>query len=332
MDSMMNVFRIVLVINMVLSAVHLRAQTSGSPVSWFLDRTDSIGGFPASALKRVPQPISTPYGAALLFSWKDSTALLVNTNPLGSDTAFTIEVFFRPDSTLLSGTNNEQRFLHIRNAANDNRRILLETRVLANQRWLLDSFIKSDNSNLTLVDSNTSFSISAWHHVAMTYGSGLMKQYVDGNLILSGGVKYLPIDLSPRTSIGSRQDPRSWFNGAIRMVKFTKRVLSPQEFTFPTIVGVGENNTIPIKFELFQNYPNPFNPSTIIAFTLLEGSPVKLEVFDMTGREVGVLVNGYMQAGTSTVEFKAPHVSSGLYVYRLTLDGQASSKKMLFIK
>jgi hypothetical protein len=160
--------------------VHLRAQTSGSPVSWFLDRTDSVGGFPASALKRVPQPISTPYGAALLFSCKDSTALLVNTNPLGSDTAFTIEVFFRPDSTVLAGTNNEQRFLHIRNAANDNRRILLETRVLANQRWLLDSFIKSENSNLTLVDSNTSFSISAWHHVAMTYGNGLMKQYVDG--------------------------------------------------------------------------------------------------------------------------------------------------------
>jgi hypothetical protein len=116
------------------------------------------------------------------------------------------------------------------------------------------------------------------------------------------------------------------------MVKFTKRVLSPQEFTFPTIVGVGENNTIPIKFELFQNYPNPFNPSTNITFSLFAAATVKLQIFDMIGREVGVIVDGYMPAGTSTVEFKAPHVSSGLYVYRFTLDGQASSKKMLFIK
>ena len=267
-----------------------------------------------------------------MFSWKDSTALLLNTNPLGSDTAFSIEVFFRPDSTVLSGTNNEQRFLHIRNAANDNRRILMELRVLASQRWLLDTYIKSENSNLTLVDSNTSFSFSVWHHVALTYGNGLMRQYVDGILVLSGGVLYLPINASPKTSIGARQDPRSWFNGAVRMVKFTKRVLAPAEFTIPRVLGVNESHGIPAVGELYQNYPNPFNPSTNLIFTLTKRSAVKLQVFDILGREVALLADRTMAAGTHTIEFQPSRLSSGLYVCRLSVEGREFLNKMLLMK
>jgi hypothetical protein len=310
--------------------MYLRAQQTSSPVIWTIDCTDSIGGFPASALPHVPLEISTPYGSALLFSCQDSTALMVNTNPLDSDTAFTIEVFFRPDSTVLAGVNNEQRFLHIRNAANDNRRILLETRMLTNQRWLLDTFIKSENSNLTLVDSNSSYSSSAWHHVALTYGSVLMRQYVDGVLIKSGSVTYFPINASPKTSIGARQDPRSWFNGAIRMVKFTKRVLSPAEFTFPIIMKVDNVPAIPEKTMLNQNYPNPFNPN--ISFALAKQSEVKLQVFNLLGREVALLIDQQMSGGTHKAEFQASRLSSGMYLCRLTVDGCALSKKMLLMK
>jgi len=332
MNRMMKTFRLLAVMGCAVAVTELSAQTSSRSVTWAIDRTDSIGGYTATPLRHVPQPVSTPYGRALLFSCKDSTALLVNANPLGSDTAFTIEVFFRPDSTVLAGTNNEQRFLHIRNAANDNRRILLEIRVLQNQRWLLDTFIKSESSNLTLVDSSTSFSISAWHHVAMTYGNGLMRQYVDGVLVLSGGVAYLPINSNPRTAIGSRQDPRSWFNGAIHMVKFTNRVLSPDEFTVPKTVSVAEDQSIPSVAELHQNYPNPFNPITNISFTLLKPSVVKLQIFDAAGREVSLLVDRPMPAGTSTVQFRSPIFSSGFYVYRLRTENAVCSKKMLLIK
>jgi hypothetical protein len=222
----------------------LAAQVDTASTTWILDRTNSIGGYSTTVLYKLPKIIETPYGKAALFSCYDSSAMLVNCNPIGTDTAFTIEVYFRPDSTILAGTNNEQRFIHIRNLLNDNRRILLEIRQLQNQRWLLDTYIKSESSNLTLVDSSKSHSSGEWHHVALTYNNRTMRQYVDGVELLSGPVTYLPIDANGKTAIGARQDPHSWFNGAIRMVKISKRALVPAEFSFPTttkIHDVGEH-------------------------------------------------------------------------------------------
>lgn len=90
--------------------------------------------------------------------------------------------------------------------------------------------------------------------------------------------------------------------------------------------------TLPPLFELYQNYPNPFNPATAISYQLPTASDVRLEVFDMIGRRVAVLIDGPVQAGRHTVQFDASSLSSGVYIYRLTAGDRVFSRKLTLIK
>jgi hypothetical protein len=99
------------------------------------------------------------------------------------------------------------------------------------------------------------------------------------------------------------------------------------------ITGVAENkNTIPASFELLQNYPNPFNPTTTINYQLPESGFVKLNVYDLLGREVASLVNENKPAGNHSVKFDASRLTSGVYVYTVSVNKFTQSKKMLLMK
>ena len=83
---------------------------------------------------------------------------------------------------------------------------------------------------------------------------------------------------------------------------------------------------------LGDNYPNPFNPQTHIRFNLPEAGVVTLTVYDAVGREVATLVNGSLDAGEHSVDFKADHLPSALYFYKLTAGSFTQTKKMILIK
>jgi hypothetical protein len=90
---------------------------------------------------------------------------------------------------------------------------------------------------------------------------------------------------------------------------------------------------VPSKFNLLQNYPNPFNPSTIISFTLSERSRITLKVYDVLGRIVDVLTDGFKEAGNYKVNFNGRNLASGMYIYSLSSDkGDLVSRKMMLIK
>ena len=89
---------------------------------------------------------------------------------------------------------------------------------------------------------------------------------------------------------------------------------------------------LPDAFALGQNYPNPFNPSTAIEYEIPTPQHVRLEVFDATGRSVGVLVDGILPAGTHSVRFDADNLPSGLYVYRLQANGETLTRKMTLLR
>ena len=93
----------------------------------------------------------------------------------------------------------------------------------------------------------------------------------------------------------------------------------------------GEKLT-PKTFALFQNYPNPFNPTTSIDYQLPTNSHVKLDVFDLLGREVGTLVNREETAGSYTVSFDASNLPSGVYFYRITAGGFRAVRKLVLLK
>jgi hypothetical protein len=90
--------------------------------------------------------------------------------------------------------------------------------------------------------------------------------------------------------------------------------------------------TLPTVYALEQNFPNPFNPETTIPFALPERSHVRLSVFDLLGREVAVLVNGVMDAGTHDATFNGAELSSGVYFYRMEANDFTQTRKLMLMK
>jgi hypothetical protein len=85
-------------------------------------------------------------------------------------------------------------------------------------------------------------------------------------------------------------------------------------------------------YKLNQNYPNPFNPSTKISFSLPTDGNVVLKVYNVLGKEVATLVNGFQKAGGKEVSFNASNLPSGMYIYTIKSGNFTSSKKMMLLK
>lgn len=87
---------------------------------------------------------------------------------------------------------------------------------------------------------------------------------------------------------------------------------------------------------LDQNYPNPFNPSTQLHYTLLDPGHVRLAIFDITGREVSVLVDADQSPGTFNINWTAQsdgiQLASGTYFARLSMGGEVQLKKMTLMR
>ncbi len=96
------------------------------------------------------------------------------------------------------------------------------------------------------------------------------------------------------------------------------------------------SNVVPSGYSLKQNYPNPFNPSTSISFGISQSGNAKLTVFDILGREVAVLVNENLTAGEYKINFNASSLPSGVYMYRLNVNGDKANftdtKKLILVK
>jgi len=96
---------------------------------------------------------------------------------------------------------------------------------------------------------------------------------------------------------------------------------------------ITNNNTgVPETYKLGQNYPNPFNPVTKIDFSIPKQGIVNLKIYDMLGREVAVLVSKEMSAGNYTFNYNASSLTSGVYFYKLEINGFSDIKKMTVLK
>lgn len=189
---------------------------------WKVDALESIGGFKPTVWGS-PRVIETSRGRALEFDGaKDG--LLVDVHPLAGWREFTLEVVFRPDA----GGPKEQRFLHLQEESTENR-ILIETRLTDDGRWFLDTFIKSDSTDQTLLAKDFLHPVGEWHQAALVFDGKVMRAYVNGIEELSAPIQFTPPRVG-RTSIGVRANRVYWFKGAIREVRMTPRALSPGEF------------------------------------------------------------------------------------------------------
>jgi subtilisin family serine protease len=81
-----------------------------------------------------------------------------------------------------------------------------------------------------------------------------------------------------------------------------------------------------------QNYPNPFNGITNIEFTASEDGPAAIKIYDILGREIKTVYRQNVSKGTYNLRFYLTSLASGVYFYRLELNGKTLTKKMILNK
>ena len=85
-------------------------------------------------------------------------------------------------------------------------------------------------------------------------------------------------------------------------------------------------------------YPNPFNPTTLISFSIPEESNIELTIFNIKGQKIKTLVNSNLEQGNHSIIWSGNDklnkpVSSGVYFYKLNVNGRTeATKKMLLLK
>ena len=106
------------------------------------------------------------------------------------------------------------------------------------------------------------------------------------------------------------------------------------------VTGIAEDeNDPPQDYELvlYQNYPNPFNPVTQIDFMVAVDGWIEVAVFDVLGRKISTLQNGYCPVGTHSVTWDGTDgngrpVASGIYLTRVSSRTQSAARKMVLLK
>ena len=92
------------------------------------------------------------------------------------------------------------------------------------------------------------------------------------------------------------------------------------------------NVDLPIGFHLLQNYPNPFNAMTHIEYYVEHSGKVKIILYDIQGRIVQIIENGYKNAGFHKTTIDGDKLSSGIYFYQIITNEYSEIKKMTLIK
>jgi hypothetical protein len=160
-----------------------------------------------------------------------------------------------------------------------------------------------------------------------TYFASVSRTHVNGNVTvktMTDGFDFTAIrdDVSgyPYDMVDHIADVLQWFGYAV----------SP--------VDAGDS---PVQYvnSLSQNFPNPFNPTTTIRFKIRQSGRVKLEIYDVSGRLVEVLVDRDLAAKADVYEVSwqgkdrlGNDVASGVYFYRLEAPGFVKTRKLVLLK
>jgi hypothetical protein len=147
----------------------------------------------------------------------------------------------------------------------------------------------------------------------------------------------LTLDMGVTISV-PRDAPAGWYLGnVIGQANYTgtarhlPRHAAASEFEMTFAIQVSDLD-IPKSFSLLQNYPNPFNSTTTITYGLPVATNVSLGIFDLVGREITTLVEGYQYAGWHKIDWKTGDVASGSYFYKLSAGNFTQVKKVLLVR
>ncbi len=129
--------------------------------------------------------------------------------------------------------------------------------------------------------------------------------------------------------------PNDFDNGLRANLTPTDIGADARNFVFGFPVPAEDDNTSEIvkEFHLYQNFPNPFNPSTTISWQLPVSGKVTIKLYDLLGREIETIVDGYFEAGKYRKLFNINYeLPSGVYLYQMKSENFIEAKKLMLLK
>ncbi|MDH4157230.1 MAG: T9SS type A sorting domain-containing protein [candidate division Zixibacteria bacterium] len=168
--------------------------------------------------------------------------------------------------------------------------------------------------------------------LTLTYrdnGTGKMKvllYYNAKDLISIGLADLVQIPINAKSNIVA---------GDKSQIRLSKALLSTSSAQAVQVDGV--DAPLPSTFVLYQNYPNPFNPTTTVEFSLSAAADVRLDIYNILGQRVTTLLDEKLPSGSHRVVWDATNgdgqrVATGVYLYKLQVDSDKETKKMMFLK
>jgi hypothetical protein len=145
------------------------------------------------------------------------------------------------------------------------------------------------------------------------------------------GTEWIPT-LRTTTTIGQYGVPEIVAEESFEAGEWRNRTRFVYNYAALTPVNAEPDGSIADGFTLLGNYPNPFNPSTAVRYEMQGTGHVSISVFDVMGRQVAILVDRQMPAGSHEAIFDAGHLPSGLYISRMNVGGRTSSRPMMLVK
>ena len=118
---------------------------------------------------------------------------------------------------------------------------------------------------------------------------------------------------------------------------FTRKAREYAGYMFVTQAPVNDRPPLPAAFQLMQNYPNPFNSGTVLLFDLPAAADVLMTVYDLSGRRVTTLVDGFRQAGRQSVHWDGTNAEgvqmpSGQYLISLKSGAVIQNRKIILMR
>ncbi|MBU1651222.1 T9SS type A sorting domain-containing protein, partial [bacterium] len=155
-----------------------------------------------------------------------------------------------------------------------------------------------------------------------------------------------------RTQLVPDNAPQGWYTYRAFVGSYPSMIYSSDSFQFEKVADVydipvaeWENDgepfgseleqlitELPQEFGLIGVTPNPFNPITTVTFALPEATHMTLEVYDISGRKLTILIDGWRDAGYHRVTFDGSQLASGIYLCRYHAGTQQTIAKMVLLK
>lgn len=182
------------------------------------------------------------------------------------------------------------------------------------------------------IDYSVQFQLSGQSDTTFVWtDSGLSDNDKYKNLV-DGSYQLYTVDFSEISSATNNPE----FRIRIRFDARNASVANGNRVTFNNITldgnPISDDQNVIADFLLGKNYPNPFTSSTIIPFTMYDTGYVRLEIFNTLGQRVALLLDENIQNGDYRVLFDEPTLASGIYLYRMNVNGFIQSRMMVFIK